>query len=261
VLSSVVGWRGVFAATGAVAAIVLAGGLHRAGGLRAARPDRARRPGADRTPWELALVPRLRAVSVTGLWAFAVYGLYTYLGVGLGESPHASPTVVAVAVTGYGVGAVAGNLVGGVLADRFGGLRVTVASLVGLAAFAVALGGAVHRTPVLVVIVAGMFAVAAYPFFAAHQARLAAGFSGAAAAVLAWNNTALYAGILLGSAVGAQLLPLTGFPVLAWVLAPVALVGALLAARAVPVSASPPVPAGSPASRPPGRSSRCSRWP
>jgi predicted MFS family arabinose efflux permease len=257
-LSSAIGWRGVFAGVGGVSAVVLAIGLHRAYGRRAVRAGPPRRTSADRITGRLGLA-RLRAVSLTGLWAFAVYGLYTYLGVGLDENPHASPTVVAVTLAGYGAGAVAGNVVGGVLADRFGGLRVTVASLAGLAALEVVLGNAVHRTPILLVIVAVLFALAAYPYFTAHQVRLLAGFPEATAAVLAWNNTALYGGIMLGSAVGAQLLARTSFPVLASVLAAAALIGALAAAWAIPapLRASPPVPAGSPASHGPGCSNRC----
>jgi len=236
-LSSTVSWRGVFVGLGCVSAIVLAVDLH-GRDPRAGRSGRARRPGGDGIAWNLALVPRLRAVSVTGLWAFAVYGLYTYLGVGLAANPHASPTVIAVVLAVFGIGAVVGNLVGGVLADRSGGLRVTVASLGGLAALEVVLGHVVHRDPTLLAVVTGLFAMVAYPYFTAHQLRLLAGFPDAAGAILAWNNTALYCGILLGSSVGAQLLPRTSFSVLGWVLAAAALVGALVASWAVPAPAT-----------------------
>jgi MFS transporter, DHA1 family, putative efflux transporter len=226
-LSSALGWHGVFLCVGGLAAAVLVVELRQADDGRPARslPDQPGNAGLART---------LPAVSTTGLWAVSVYGLYTYLGVGLAESAHLSPTVTAVGFAVYGAGAVIGNLLGGVVADRHGGRPVTVVSLVALAATEMLLGGAIHRSPVLVVVVLGLFALAAYPYFTAHQVRLLAAFPDARGAVLAWNNTALYGGILVGSAVGGHLLTATSFSVLAWTLSGAAVIGALATTRAVP---------------------------
>jgi predicted MFS family arabinose efflux permease len=111
---------------------------------------------------------------------------------------------------------------------------VTVVSLVALAAAEMLLGGVMHRSPALLIVVLGLFAVAAYPYFTAHQVRLLEGFPDAKGTVLAWNNTALYAGILAGSAVGGHLLTTTSFSVLALSLGSAAVIGALATRRAVP---------------------------
>jgi len=226
-LSSAVGWQGAFLCVGGLATAVLASELRRAS---YARPVRSR----PEQPGHAGPTRAIEAVSITGLWAFAVCGLYTYLGVGLEESARLSPTVIAIAFTVYGAGAVAGNVLGGVLADRHGGLPVTVVSLVALAAAELLLGGVIHRSPALLVAVLGLFALAAYPYFTAHQVCLLASFPDARGTVLAWNNTALYGGILAGSAVGGHLLTVTSFSMLAWCLASAAVIGALATRRAIP---------------------------
>lgn len=236
-LSSTLGWHGAFLCVAGLAAAVLAVELRQAGD---ARPVRSR----PRQLGNAGLTRTISAVSITGLWAIAVYGLYTYLGVGLAEIARLPPTVIPIAFAVYGAGAVAGNLLGGVLADRYGGLRVTVVSLVALAAVEALFGGVINQSPALLVVVLGLFALAAYPYFAAHQVRLLANFPDASGAVLAWNNTALYGGILVGSAVGGHFLTVTSFSVLAWSLCSAAVIGALATRRAIPsrprLDATPP---------------------
>jgi predicted MFS family arabinose efflux permease len=226
-LSSAIGWSGVFLCVGGLAALVLLVDLHRSVD---ARPAPANRETARDVPIGI----RLRAVSVTGLWALAVYGLYTYLGVGLAEDAHMSTETIAVALAAYGAGAVAGNLAGGALADRYGGARVTVASLAGLAAMEAVVGFAVFGDHALVVVALGLFALTAYPFFTAHQVRLLTAFPDAGGALLAWNNTALYVGILGGSAIGGHLLAVAGFSALTWYVSTAAAIGAIVSTRVVP---------------------------
>jgi predicted MFS family arabinose efflux permease len=48
-----------------------------------------------------------------------------------------------------------------------------------------------------------VLAAAAYPYFSAQQARLIAYQPAGIGLLIAWNNSAMYAGILIGSAVGA----------------------------------------------------------
>jgi predicted MFS family arabinose efflux permease len=251
-LASAVGWREVFLGVGALAAVV--GVAHRPG------PGDVR-GHAGRQRVGIPYAARVRAVSTTGLWAVAVYGLYTYLGAGLADR---APGVVAVALAVYGVAAVAGNLAGGVLADRYGGVRVSVTSLATLAALEGALALVIDGDAILVVTLLGLLAVAAYPYFTAHQTRLLAAFPTATAAMLAWNNTALYVGILAGSALGAQVMSVagssgedgrSGFAVLASVLWLAAAVGALVSPWAVTRPAQVSSAAGR-ASPGPGRPNR-----
>lgn len=237
-LASVVGWRGVFLVIAGLAVIVLAANLRRAdqpaptGGT----------PSSERTAAASAgVATRIRAVSVTCLWALAVYGVYTYLGAGLRTSAGFDAVLVAAGLAVYGVGAIAGNLLGGPLADRRGAYLVTTASLAGLA-LVEALFGLALDARAAVFVALGLFAFAAYPYFAAHQLRLVAAFPTQAGTILAWNNTAMYVGILAGSLAGGRILGATDFRVLTECAAAIALVGAFATRGAIPSSTAPTSP-------------------
>jgi predicted MFS family arabinose efflux permease len=223
--ASVVGWRGVFFILCGLAALVLATNFLTA---RRTASEARRERGAESVP----TLVRMRAVSVTGLWALAVYGVYTFLGIGLRQSAHFSSGLVALSLVLYGAGAVAGNLSGGPLADRFGGLRVTTISLLALALVEVAVGLLVGQRVALLVGLAA-FALAAYPYFSAHQTRLVARYGEHAASLMAWNNTAMYVGILIASAAGGWILAHTSFSALFEMAAAVAIFGALATRAAI----------------------------
>ncbi|GAA4401886.1 MFS transporter [Tsukamurella soli] len=188
----------------------------------------------------LATWSRVRAVAVTMLWAFAVYGLYTYLGTILRVDREWAPSLVAAALVCYGLGAVVGNLIGGKLADRYGGRVVSVAGLVLVAVVEALFGVLMHAPTAALLCVFAAFALAAYPFFPAQQARLVVHFGNRAGGALAWNNSAMYVGILIGSIVGGPVLHAWGPSRLAWMTAAVAVVAALVAARGLPVAADAP---------------------
>jgi predicted MFS family arabinose efflux permease len=232
-IAGLTGWRGVFlilcAAAGLVVTLNLLIGTRAPEGRAESRADPQRDADAPAVP--LAL--RLRAVSVTGLWALAVYGVYTFLGSGLRDVSHLGGGAVALALVLYGAGALAGNLAGGPLADRFGGLHVTTISLLGLTFVEAALGFVVHARAVLLVAL-GLFALVAYPYFSAHQTRLITSYGNHAGALMAWNNTAMYVGILIASAAGGAILAHTSFSVLIELAAAIALLGALAARFAIP---------------------------
>jgi predicted MFS family arabinose efflux permease len=117
---------------------------------------------------------------------------------------------------------------GGPLADRFGGRRVTTISLLALAAVEALLALLIHHR-VVALAGLGVFALAAYPYFSAHQTRLIASSGDHAASLMAWNNTAMYVGILLAAAVGGSVVAHAGFPALIGGAAAVALLGAIAA--------------------------------
>jgi predicted MFS family arabinose efflux permease len=194
-------------------------------------------PAAGPAPRVLA---RMRAVGVTGLWALAVYGVYTYLGTIITQDLHAGTGTVAAALVCYGAGALAGNLAGGRLADRIGGRRSSLASLTGLTVALTVLAGVLRAGPGPVLAVLTLLGLLAYPYFSAQQARLAQAFPSAAGTILAWNNSAMYAGILLGSALGGPLLHASGPTVLALAAAVAAALAALTAARRIGPAISPP---------------------
>ncbi|MQA08412.1 MAG: MFS transporter [Pseudonocardiaceae bacterium] len=234
-LSSAFGWRVTFIGLGVFAGVLAvvnqvtwpkgAGAVATTGQAGAVPPERT------------SLATKLRAVSVTGIWAFTVYAFYTYLGTGLDEVAGLSSGLVATALVVYGLGAVVGALSGGWLADRYGAGRVATASLVLLAAALLVVD--LHAPAGVLFVTLGLFALAAYPCLPAYQARLVSTFSAESGSVLAWNSFFMYLGTSAGSAVGGVLLSWAGFQAIPIVCAAAAVVGALIYHRwALPRSAA-----------------------
>jgi predicted MFS family arabinose efflux permease len=143
------------------------------------------------------------------MWSTALYGMYTYLGAGLAAAGF-STEQTARAILFYGCGAIAGILIGGRLADRLGANLMAAASFLGVSACFLVLALAVHAG-ILVEIALGLTSAVAQLFFPAQQAGLANDFPSRRATMLAWNNSALFFGITLGSLVGGQAVALAGF--------------------------------------------------
>ena len=246
-LASAVGWQGVFVVLAVAAVLILASTT--VWTRRAATPPTAgvdpfgiatTAGGSDhhRPEPAPAVVTKVRAVSVTALWALAVYGPYTYLGIILREHLGFPTSVAAGALVCFGAGAVIGNLAGGRLADRFGGRLTSVITLVLLAGAETLFGLFLHAGPALLLASLAAMALVAYPFFSAQQARLIARYPAAGASLIAWNNTAMYAGILVGSALGGTALAYSGPTLLVFAAAGVALLAALVATSTI----TPPAP-------------------
>jgi predicted MFS family arabinose efflux permease len=242
-LASAAGWQGVFVVLAVAAALILTSTAvwtrraatppPTAGGNLLGAANTADTSDQHQFEPAPAVVTKLRAVSVTALWALAVYGPYTYLGTILREHLGFPPSVVAGALVCFGAGAVIGNLAGGRLADRFGGRLTSVVTLVLLAGAETFFGLVLHAGPVLLLASLAGMALVAYPFFSAQQARLIARYPAASSSLIAWNNTAMYAGILLGSAVGGTALAHSGPTLLAFAAAGVALLAALVATGSI----------------------------
>ena len=198
------------------------------------------RPTATRSP--------AGATLPTVLWSTVLFGGYTYLGVGLADA-RLTAAETALMIVFFGSGMVAGNLCGGWTADRFGGERVIGASYVGMGigwlAVAKLLAGMDRgHAPLLVLgLSLALTSFVAQLFFPAQQARLARLFSDRRAAALAWNNSALYLGMSIGSAFGGLLLGRAGFPSLLVTLAVVALASAAIVHRVVHSARAPSVSA------------------
>ena len=134
----------------------------------------------------------------------------------------------------FGLGAIVGNLAGGRLTDRWGGRTVSIVSLSALAVLDTVLGLTLDAPTAVLLLVLAAVALAAYPYFSAQQARLIAYQPAGSGMLIAWNNSAMYAGILIGSAVGGRVLTHLGAPALAFAAAAVAALGALTATRSIP---------------------------
>lgn len=158
-----------------------------------------------------ALQPGLMAKRLlpTVLWSTSLYGVYTYLGVWL-TGAGLSSSDVAWAIGCYGAGALAGTLIGGRAADRFGSYRTMLTSLAGLGVCLALLvsGFGVNWSTDGLLLATSMFAQL---FFPAQQSALSGEFPQRRALLLALNNSALFLGISIGSVVGGAVITRAGF--------------------------------------------------
>ena len=201
VAGSAIGWQSVFAVLAIGSVVLVWVNLH-------VWPDIHAGPisGAAQSPlkiWHLGF-----RLAPTVFWSTAVYTTYTYLGAGLKLSGYPSDKMAEV-ILFYGCGSIVGILAGGRMADRFGDRATTTLGLGGLCIcfllLRLALGAGV-----LVGLAFAVVSAVAQIFFPAQQARLAKDFPDRRATVLAWNNSALFLGISIGSVVGGQAISFGG---------------------------------------------------
>lgn len=173
-----------------------------------------------------------RRLIPTVLWSTGLYGVYTYLGAGLAAIGFSTGQTAA-AIFCYGCGAIVGTLVGGPAADRFGVKLTASASFAGLCAclllLRLALDAGRFVEPAL-----GASSAVAQLFFPAQQAGLANDYPRWRAAVLAWNNSALFLGISLGSLLGGEVVATGSFDANLMISAGIALCGCIVNAVLVP---------------------------
>jgi predicted MFS family arabinose efflux permease len=184
------------------------------------------------TPLPAASVARRLAPTI--VWSTGLYGVYTYLGVGLNEIGF-SAAQVARAIMSYGCGAMAGTLVGGRLADRLGAKSAAGASLAGLSLCFLLLLLAL-RCGVLFDPILGVSSAVAQLFFPAQQAGLANDFPTRRSTVLAWNNSALFLGISFGSVITGQAITSGSFETALTICAGIVLGGCIINGMLVPNS-------------------------
>lgn len=196
------GWPVVFAGLAALSLGLLWANM------RVWRDDAAagNQPGTADRPTTAAVAARL---APTVLWSTALYAMYTYLGEGLTAFGYSTGQIAEI-ILFYGCGAIGGVLIGGHMADRLGAQLTSAIGLAGLCLWCLALRLALDAG-VLVDYAFGLLSLVAQLFFPAQQFRLANEFPARRAAILAWNNSALFLGISLGSVIGGQAVSLGGF--------------------------------------------------
>jgi MFS transporter, DHA1 family, inner membrane transport protein len=148
------------------------------------------------------------AIGFTGSFIGAQYVLFTYITPLLSSTMGFGRDGIALTLMVAGFGAVAGNILGGYLSDRFG-WRIT---LTGLCLFQMGMMPMFSLLPVSVPVLLFMVAIWAmggWSFMAAQQVRLFAMAGHRAPVVLALNAAAIYVGAAIGSAVGG--LMITGY--------------------------------------------------
>lgn len=160
----------------------------------------------DEGPSILSIAPRLGPMVA---WSTALYGMYTYLGTGLTSSGYSAGQVAEV-IAVYGCGAIAGVLIGGRGSDILGAQSAIGLSLAALGASFLLLRFALNEG-VLIDFAFGLVSAVGQTFFPAQQSSLANDFPERRATVLAWNSSALFLGIFLGSLIGGQAIAAGGF--------------------------------------------------
>lgn len=210
------GWSIVFAALAALSLPLAWANKRVWHDLPAARS----RAMAAHRPTATILAARL---APTVLWSAALYAVYTYIGEGLSASGYSTEQIAEV-ILFYGCGAIAGSLIGGRIADRFGARMTISIGLAGLSSCLLLLLVALH-VGVIVDCSFGLASLSAQLFFPAQQLRLANQFPHSRAAILAWNNSALFLGISLGSLIGGQAVAFGGFETDLIIAAAIAIVG------------------------------------
>lgn len=152
----------------------------------------------------------LGSVSVTTIWAISMYTLYVYLGAALYSENRFSLSEIALAVTFYGVGAVLGSLTSGQLTDKFGERKFSKATLIFLTLILICLG-IFFSSGDWIYFFLFIWALVGYAGFTSYQARLAVEYPKERGIVMAWNNTALYIGITIGSMIGGYVIANWGY--------------------------------------------------
>jgi MFS transporter, DHA1 family, inner membrane transport protein len=203
------GWRGslIFVAIlGAVAALSMFGA-----GL----------PELDSTEKTPGLAEQLRLVRCPKtivvltpflIWSVANFGLYTFISAILGR--QLSATAILVLLLLFGLGAVAGNFVGGALSDRYGSRWPTIICLVmlicALAAIEPASSSIIAASVTII-----WWAICMAALFTLQQQRAIATNPEQSNLVLALNNSALYLGASVGAAAGGAVISRVSIAVLA----------------------------------------------
>ncbi len=163
-----------------------------------------------RNLFEGNLLRILGSVSVTTIWAITMYALYVYLGAALYSENRFSSSEIALAVTFYGMGAVFGSLTSGQLTDKIGERQISMATLFFLILILICIG-IFFSSGAWVYFLLFLWALIGYGGFTSYQARLAVEYPKQRGIVMAWNNTALYVGITIGSMIGGYVISNWGY--------------------------------------------------
>jgi len=155
----------------------------------------------------------LLSVLFTATFIAAVYVLYTYLAPVLSQHQGYGRNGIATILLVFGIGAVFGNMLGGILSDRFGPtftlLFACLAQLVFLPVYSL-----LPLWEPLLLLVTLLWSVCGWSFMVAQQSRIVRQTPKRQSVVLALNAAAIYVGVALGSALGSVVADLFGFRML-----------------------------------------------
>lgn len=149
------------------------------------------------------------AVMFTTTFLGAIFVVYSYLGPLLERQMGYGRNGISAVLVVYGVGAVAGNLAGGWVADRIGPMA-TLLMLTGIQALTMPLFALLPLADAALVALVVFWSLVGWSFGAAQQVRLISLAPDSASVVLALNAAAIYVGAAVGSAIGGGVLDAFG---------------------------------------------------
>lgn len=216
-----VGWRFIFGAI-AVISFLLALGNYLL--LPKQTGKKSREAGISNTKAIFS------SVSITAIWSTSMYGLYTYLGAGLYLVHGYSSLEIGRVLIIYGIGAMSGSLLAGKFADRFGAKSISTKILFTLSGVLIFIGLFSSFEYVLLV---GIFfwAIVGYGYIPSYQSRLVGEYPQETGKVMAWNITAMYVGMTLGSLLGGIIITLFNFYLLPIICACIAFLAGSLSSK------------------------------
>ncbi|KIN64413.1 Major facilitator superfamily protein [Sulfitobacter noctilucicola] len=182
------------------------------------------------------------AITFTGTFLGSTYVLYTYIAPLLSQTMGYGRDGITFILVMFGLGAVGGNILGGMLADRYGWHR----TLTGLCFAQIALMPLFSLLPFstpLLGVLSVVWAVSGWSFMAGQQMRLINFAGPRAPVVLALNAAAIYVGAAIGSAFGGLVLAqfgITSLGFFAGLAALLALIHLTISARRAPVPYTDP---------------------
>lgn len=218
-LEHFLGWRSVFIVMGIIGAIMVV--INYKTWVSAPKRDSTK----NVTQGNLKSI--IGSVSVTTLWAISMYAFYVYLGAALFSENNFISSEIALAVTFYGMGAVIGSLSSGQLTDKFGESKISKTLLLFLTLILIFLG-VFFSSGAWVYFFLFIWALVGYAGFTSYQARLAMEYPKERGSVMAWNNTALYIGITMGSMTGGYVITHWGYSLLPYICSVLAFISFLL---------------------------------
>lgn len=167
--------------------------------------------------------PMMLAVLFTASFLGAIWVVFTYLAPLLTEVMGWGRDGITLALLVFGVGAVLGNGLGGVMTDRIGPVRtLTVLSITQV--FWLMLYAWLPMPAWLVLGIIFCQSICGWSFMAAQQARLVTLDPASAPVTLALNAAAIYVGAAVGSAIGSGVIGTAGVLSLGWVASGMAVV-------------------------------------
>jgi len=203
------GWRATFWFVAAISVLALAAVAWRVPRIRTPVSTLA---DLGRTLVSPVLMP---AILVTASAMAAAWILFTYFAPFLEDGMGYARNGVTTALVVYGVGAVAGNIVGGWLSDRLGPARAMMLAI-GALVLLLPLFSALPMPDAALLALTFVWGVVGWAFMPGQQSRVVSLDPQRQNVSLSLNASAIYIGAAIGAAAGGQIIDRLGFSALGW---------------------------------------------